>query len=199
MMTSIWRFGVRPLVIIYLVAGLTGCATSKGPDAVNSYQAVLQQTDPARAGTVTRGSPAEKAAIERFQNYLSEMAVDKIHTLTKDVYASDAYLNDTLKSLHGAQEIEHYFLATMENAESVTVKFDDVAESNGNYYFRWVMDVKFKKFKKGQTIRTIGVTHVRFNEEGKVVLHQDYWDSAAGLFEHIPIIGGTIRWIKGRL
>jgi hypothetical protein len=32
-----------------------------------------------------------------------------------------------------------------------------------------------------------------------VVLHQDYWDSAAGLFEHVPVVGRLIRTVKSRL
>ncbi len=61
------------------------------------------------------------------------------------------------------------------------------------------MDVRYRKFHRGKTVRTIGMTHVRFNPEGQVILHQDYWDSAAGLFEYVPVVGGGIRLIKSRL
>jgi hypothetical protein len=32
-----------------------------------------------------------------------------------------------------------------------------------------------------------------------VLLHQDYWDSTAGLFQHVPALGTGIRAIKARL
>jgi hypothetical protein len=185
------------VVVAFIALFMSGCATSKKSNFVSDYRDALQHVDAIK--TVQHGSASEKAAIERFENFLSEMTAEKVRAQTKDVYAADAFLNDTLKTLHGADEIQAYFLATMDNAESVIVRFEDVAEVNGNYYFRWVMDVKFRKFKKGQTIRTIGVTHIRFNEEGKVVMHQDYWDSAAGLYEHVSVVGGMIRWIRGRL
>ena len=35
--------------------------------------------------------------------------------------------------------------------------------------------------------------------DGKIVLHRDYWDAASGLYEYLPVVGGLIRWIKGRL
>jgi hypothetical protein len=38
--------------------------------------------------------------------------------------------------------------------------------------------------------------YVLFDESGKVILHQDYWDSASGFFEHIPIVGGVIKAVK---
>jgi hypothetical protein len=40
------------------------------------------------------------------------------------------------------------------------------------------------------------MTHLKFNREGRIVLHQDYWDSTAGFFEYVPILGPVIRWIK---
>ena len=63
----------------------------------------------------------------------------------------------------------------------------------------WTMNVRFKKFKKGETVRSIGMSHIRFNSAGQVVLHQDYWDSGGSLFEHIPVVGWLIRRIKARL
>jgi hypothetical protein len=46
---------------------------------------------------------------------------------------------------------------------------------------------------------TIGMTHLRFDSEGKVVLHQDFWDSTRGIFEHVPVMGAGIRLVKKRL
>ena len=69
----------------------------------------------------------------------------------------------------------------------------------GNYYFRWQMTIRFKRLARGEEQRSIGMTHVRFDPEGKVVLHQDFWDSAAGLFEHVPVLGWMLRRVKQRL
>jgi hypothetical protein len=32
-----------------------------------------------------------------------------------------------------------------------------------------------------------------------VYLHHDYFDAGALLYEHVPILGGVIGWLKGRL
>ncbi|MGC1478910.1 MAG: nuclear transport factor 2 family protein, partial [Chthoniobacterales bacterium] len=113
-------------------------------------------------------------------------------------YAPDAFFNDTLKTVRGNEALEEYFLETAKNAKKVQATVQDVAVSGDNYYLRWVMDVEFAKFKKGQTIRTIGITHLRFDDQGRITLHQDFWDPAAGLYEHIPVLGGAIRAIQSR-
>lgn len=47
---------------------------------------------------------------------------------------------------------------------------------------------------KAQVIR--GVSHLRFNAEGKVVRHRDYWDAAEELYATLPGIGWLMRRLK---
>lgn len=147
---------------------------------------------------LVKGSDEERAAVQRVKDFFAAMTPTSVREKTRQVYAPEAYLNDTLKSLHGAALIEDYFLASLRNAESVTAQFEDLAESGGNYYFRWVMETRLKEVRPGQTIRTIGITMVRFDAQGRVLLHQDFWDSTAGLFEHVPVVGTAIRGIKAK-
>ena len=45
---------------------------------------------------------------------------------------------------------------------------------------------------------SIGISQLRFNADGKVVMHQDFWDSTEGLFSHLPGIGGAVRWVRSK-
>ena len=175
---------------------LGGCAARQAVpnEAVQDYLVFLR-TQP---GADLQGA-REKAAIANFQAFLSDFTKENVTANARKVYARDAWLNDTLKTVRGSAEIEKYFLGSVENTDEIKVEFTDVARSGNEYYFRWVMDVKFKKFHRGKVVRTIGMTHVRFNADGQAILHQDYWDSAQGLFEYVPVIGGGIRFIKSRL
>lgn len=176
---------------------LAGCRTTPPVlDTAKPFHDALA----ARAGTlgVGKGSETERAAVQRVKDFFATMTEASVRQQTRQVYAPEAYLNDTLKSLTGAATIEAYFLTTVQQAESVTVKFEDVAESGGNYYFRWVMDTRLKKLRAGETIRTIGITLIRFDAQGRVVLHQDFWDSTAGVYEHVPVLGTAIRGIKAK-
>jgi len=186
----------RALSSLVVIAGLLpGCATrADREDPVREYLAFLPQ----HPGADLSGNK-EKAAVADFKEYLSTFTRESVRRDTQRVYAPDAWLNDTLKTVRGSKAIEEYFLGSVANTDEIKVVFTDVARSGNDYYFRWVMDVKFKKFQRGKTIRTIGITHVRFNRDGQVILHQDYWDSAQGLFEYVPVIGDGIRFIKSRL
>ena len=95
----------------------------------------------------------------------------------------------------GTQVVTNSFGPT----NSMTVTFDDVAVSGQNYYFRWTMDTRMKHLAQGKNVRTIGVTMVRFDPQGRVILHQDFWDSAQGVWNHVPGVGAAIRWIQSKI
>ena len=163
------------------------------------YQEVMTSTDPARAGRLAPGSAEEKAAITRFSDFLCSLTPEGVKDKTRQVYAEDAYLNDTLKEVRGVANIEAYFLKTAQAATRITVQVHDVAASGGNYYFRWTMEIVHPKLAAGRPTLSIGMSHVRFDPQGKVVLHQDYWDSGSGFYAHLPVLGRLINWVKGRL
>ena len=162
-----------------------------------SYQEALRELE--QRSTLVPGSPEEREAIERFEDFISVLSEETVRAKVGEIYAEDAYFNDTLKELRGAAAIEEYMAESMGATKRVTAQVTDLVAANGNYYFRWVMEIEFKSLNKGKVSRSIGMSHIRFDERGKVVLHQDYWDSTSGLFEYMPILGRLIRMIKERL
>lgn len=179
-------------VLLFLAPSINAPA-----NPVNSFQEAMTAT--AAVQGPPRGSAAEQAAISRFEKFLGHLDESTARDNTTMVYAPDAYLNDTLKTIHGAPAIRDYFIKTAQGLDSMTVTFDDVAVSGHNYYFRWTMDTQMKHLAKGKTIRTIGVTLVRFDPEGRVLIHQDFWDSAQGVWDHVPVLGSVIRWIQSKI
>jgi hypothetical protein len=166
-------------------------------DPVASFQEAMAAT--AGVQGPPTGSAAEKEAVSRFENFLGHLDEQTAREDTTRVYAPDAYLNDTLKTIHGSPAIRDYFIKTAQGLDSMTVVFDDVAVSGHNYYFRWTMDTRMKHLAKGRNVRTIGVTLVRFDPRGRVLLHQDFWDSAQGVWDHVPVLGNVIRWIQSKI
>ena len=147
-----------------------------------------------------RGSTEEAAAIARFKLFFADFSPQKIDVLLDQTYAKDAWFNDTLKTIRGRDQMRSYLKHGAEAVESCVVEvLETLSNETGDYYIRWLMTIRFKRFKKGQDTQTIGISHVRFNNDGLVCFHQDYWDSTAGIFEHIPVLGWMIGKIKARL
>jgi hypothetical protein len=156
----------------------------------------IQDSIESEGAPFAAGSEEERRSVERFQNLLSDFKAPDFGEQIREVYAQDAFFNDTLKTVRGADAIEGYLMATAEAIDHGTVEFLDVVSANGNYYFRWAMTIRFKSFARAEDKRSVGMTHVRFDSEGKVLLHQDFWDSTGGLFEHVPMLGWMLRRAK---
>lgn len=48
-----------------------------------------------------------------------------------------------------------------------------------------------------QLLRLIhGISHLRFDDDGKVNNHRDYWDTGEELYAKLPLIGGAVRLLQ---
>lgn len=183
-----------------LVIGFAGCTTVPKTDPMSFTDQALIATDSNLVRPFALGSAVETEAIARFKTFNSDFSAANITNNTKNVYAAGVYFRDPFKEIHGEAGFEAYLLRGSAAVAQYSMDWQDVAQSRGNYYFRWVMSVKLKR--DGKTMppsRTAGVSMVRFGPDGKVVFHQDYFDAAAFLYEKIPVLGGEIRFVKRRL
>ncbi len=179
------------LLLLLLALLLGGCSTTK-PPTLPSYLTAGREI----RGTILPPQDS-KRAIKRFEDYFSDITAKSVLEKTRTTYAPEAFFNDTLKTIRGRPEIEKYFLRLAENTSFTRVRLKDVARSGASYYVRWEMDFQIKGSPK--TITTIGMSELRFDSDGLIVLHQDFWDSTAGIFEHLPVVGPAILWIKKQL
>ena len=183
------------LASVVTVLFLAACATTPRGQPEENWMEYLEtvRSLEEEGAALEEGSEEERRAIERFQSLLSDFKAADFGARIPEVYSEDVFFNDTVKTVHGAEDVHQYLTATGEAIDKGTVEFLDLVADNGNYYFRWLMTIRFKNFAGGEDTRSVGMTHVRFDSAGKVVLHQDFWDSAGGLFEHVPTLGWMLR------
>jgi SnoaL-like domain len=165
-----------------------------------SYEQALQRVRDSIGAPLKPGSQEETGAIERFKTFFADFSPGKVERLVDLTYAPDVYFNDTLKEIQGRDVLRPYLQHSAEAIDACKVQvLDVIANGAGDYFYRWTMMIRFKRFKPGVDTHSIGMSHIRFNADGLVVLHQDYWNAADGLFQHVPVLGWMIRAIKRRV
>ena len=187
--------GMRGIVFLAVAASaavLCGCGGNARPNAA----AVFEEAEKSRPGVALDAAMAERG-VEGFRGYFENVTGESVREKTARFYSEDVWFNDTLKTLRGRAAVEEYFLKTLSHVDSFRAVVDDHAVSGPNLYVRWTMEIRFKGAK--EPVRTIGMTLLRFDKDGRAVMHQDFWDSAAGFYEHLPGVGGLLRWIKSRI
>lgn len=176
-------------VLVLLV--LSGCST--GPaDAAAGYRAALAQ----RPGVTLSDNAAGRAAAARFAALYADLSVPNVEARIRETYAPDAWFNDTLATKEGIDAIEAYLLRTARDAESVQAVIDDVAVSGSDCYVRWTMVIRTPNLAGGRALTTAGLSQLRFDRQGRIILHQDFWDPGAGIYQHLPLLGPAIRFVN---
>lgn len=115
------------------------------------------------------------------------------------VYADELYFNDTFKIIDNIDQLVEYMSHSAGQVNSTTVDILDVIKSEHDYFIRWSMKIDTTISGKDIFSHSIGMTQLRFNDSGKVVFHQDFWDSSEAFFEHLPMMGRFVKKVKTML
>ncbi|MES2982178.1 MAG: nuclear transport factor 2 family protein [Verrucomicrobiota bacterium] len=177
------------LVIAILIPACAPNFNSAG--RVKEYKTVLTKTQ-----NSALGSPESLNAFTTFLQKIDDKAY--VEANTAKVYSADAYLNDTLVTHHGPEEIKAYFLNTADTMTQYQVTVDDTVSSGNDHYVRWTMVFTAPKLNGGKPVESIGMSHIRFNSAGQVIMHQDFWDSGTNIYGQLPVLGGMIESIRRR-
>ena len=121
------------LLLALLVIAILIPACASNPDTtarVNEYKNAL--------GKTAASSVSSTDGLEKFTTFLQKIG-DKeyVKENTSKVYAPDAYLNDTIVTHNGTEDIKEYFLMTAETMSAYEVTIDDIASSGKEHYVRW--------------------------------------------------------------
>jgi steroid delta-isomerase len=184
------------------LAVLAGCGsppvfTASGLN--EAYENALEATEPPVAIIFAAGDPAEQVMLERLEDFFAEMTPVTVRAKTAAVYASDGWLYDNLTAISGREQIEAYFVKAAGEVDALQVEFMQVIKDGPDYFVRWRMSIVTEALNDGAPIVSYGVTHFRFNKQGQVLVHRDFWDAGTGLYEYLPGLGGLIQRTRAAL
>ena len=135
-------------------------------------------------------------AFERFYDQLDERSLEKNLTAA---YAENLYFNDTVTTIHERKNLLTYMRHTQQQLKGIQFEVLSIQQQGRDAFVRWNMHTQFSVLGQDKNVQSIGISHLRFNAENKIILHQDYWDSMQGFYQHLPVIGGVLQWIKSKL
>jgi len=162
-----------------------------------NYHKALSETDPKIMKLMERDSRGEIGALAKFSDFYAVFSSDVVERNITKLYAPNAYFRDPIRDVQGIDNIRIYFLHTTKTFHECRFDIQDIVNESGEYYFRWMMHLKTKR-KPKEEILIPGMSHVRFDSEGMIIFHNDYWDINI-IFERFPLIGPVLRWIKSRI
>ncbi|MDU0354711.1 nuclear transport factor 2 family protein [Paraglaciecola aquimarina] len=134
--------------------------------------------------------------IEAFLQTYQKLNKDNLELL-RNIYHPDIQFVDPLHSVTGLQALTEYFNNLYANVQSIEFIIDQSFEHDDRGFLYWTMIYRHSSLNGGKPITVSGHSHLKFQQQ-LVIFHQDYLDSNAMLFEHIPLIGYAIKYLKQR-
>jgi len=135
--------------------------------------------------------------LRRFARQFGELNKDNLQRLN-ELYTADVHFTDPLHEVQGIGHLRSYFSELYANVSELRFDFygfDQTGEGEG--YLRWVMSYRHPHLAGGRLIRVEGCSHLLWSD--KVYRHRDYFDAGALLYEHVPVLGRAIAWLKRRM
>lgn len=133
------------------------------------------------------------ARAKQFFETLDEASLVRIDT----VYAPDAYFKDPFNEVRGIEAIRRIFSHMFLQVDSPRFVVKDVVCEADQALLTWDFHFRMRRFSRAPQV-IHGASHLRFDSDGRVSFHRDYWDAAEELYEKLPLLGGLMRWLKRR-
>ncbi len=140
---------------------------------------------------------AEDALLQSVIDLFEHLKFEDVMQLG-DWYSEDCFFKDPFNEVHGLPATQKIFVHMFhELLEPRFVVLDAVARGD-QCFLTW--DFRFRLKSRPLQLQTIhGSSHLRWNAQGRVSYHRDYWDAAEQFYEKLPLLGAVLRWIKKRL
>jgi hypothetical protein len=188
------------LVMLFLITVIFGYLHSLGvrprheaaaPNAL--YQEWLEKT---RTLAAEPDADSDQATewIQKVQEAFSPFTVEQVEKNFPLAYAESIYFRDAFHSFTDREAMVAYMRASAKMSPGVTFEFSSAVRDGIDFYLPWTMVLPGKP----EPQRSIGLSHLRFNSEGQVIFHQDYWDSADVLVPKVPVANGLIELVRRR-
>lgn len=140
----------------------------------------------------------EGTALEKFLKTYTELNANNLQLLA-DIYTEDVRFIDPAHEIRSLVRLTDYFASLYSNISFIQFQFSDHQRVAEQGYVQWQMNFSHPRLKGGRAITVDGASYFRFNDNGKVYFHRDYFDLGAMLYEQLPLLGRIIIAVKKRL
>jgi hypothetical protein len=112
------------------------------------------------------------------------------------IYAPQARFRDPFNEVQGVAQIEAIFQHMYRSLEQPHFYVTERVMQGRQCFLVWDFRFRFQRFSPAQWQTVHGSSHLRFDDQGLVEYHRDYWDAAQELYEKLPAVGSLMRWLR---
>ena len=130
-------------------------------------------------------------AHDRYRQYLETLSPETLIRLSEYV-SSDVRFKDPLNEVHGVDAMSRVFQHMFEHVRDIRFEVRHLTSDGTICLMSWHFDA----YLSGKPWQFDGTSVVRFDEDGRVFEHIDYWDVGRDFYERLPFIGQLLGVLR---
>ena len=127
---------------------------------------------------------------EWFSN-LNESALDDIGSY----YDENVFFKDPFNEFNGREKLKKLFIHMFITLKNPHFVFIDNIENSEGVFLTWDFIFSYKE----KLFKIHGSSHLKLNDEEKIVYHRDYWDVGEEILLKIPLIKSLYGFFQRKL
>jgi len=136
--------------------------------------------------------------MDKFISVYHALTEENVESI-REIYSSDVHFIDPAHEIRGIEPLLDYFRNLYANVIDIGFDCHHPITDGSDAYLQWNMRLSHPRIRGGSEIVLPGSSFLRFNDDSRVYHHRDYFDLGAMLYEHLPVLGPGVRYIKKRL
>ena len=122
---------------------------------------------------------------------LNESTLDNIVTY----YDENVFFKDPFNEFNGREKLKKLFIHMFNSLKNPHFVFIDNIENSEGVFLTWDFIFSYKE----KLFKIHGSSHLKLNDEKKIMYHRDYWDVGEELLLKIPIIKSLYGFFQSKL
>ena len=122
---------------------------------------------------------------------LNESTLDEIVSY----YDENVFFKDPFNEFNGREKLKKLFLHMFITFKNPHFVFIDTIENSEGIFLTWDFNLSYKE----KLFKIHGSSHLKLNDEKKIVYHRDYWDVGEELLLKIPLIKSLYGFFQNKL
>ncbi|PWB17201.1 MULTISPECIES: nuclear transport factor 2 family protein [unclassified Comamonas] len=144
---------------------------------------------------MTSDSDLTAAGVQRLVAFYESLAPESLQQLGS-YYAADAFFKDPFNEVRGVPAIAAIFAHMFETLHEPRFIVTQQLVQGERASLEWEFRFRFRRWNAQASQCIYGASLLRFDAQGRVSHHRDYWDAAEELYEKLPAIGALMRWLR---
>ena len=122
---------------------------------------------------------------------LNESTLDEIVSY----YDENVFFKDPFNEFNGREKLKKLFLHMFITFKNPHFAFIDTIENSEGIFLTWDFNFSYKE----KLFKIHGSSHLKLNDEEKIVYHRDYWDVGEEILLKIPLIKSLYGFFQNKL